>query len=254
MLIVNENIYGHKSRVDWFKKFITKEQKGLEFGCGTGVMITALLLQSGYDIEGIDLDEESINMGKKIFKEHNLDPTRLICNDLNNIENCYDYIIASEVLEHIPNNELNAVLNLLIDKIKPNGLLLISVPNGYGWFELEDFIWKKLKINSVFRFFKLYYFIEKIKKYFIGYHYLDCKYPSSVADSPHLQRFTLNSICDSFESLGIKKLEARGSSLLSGPFLNIFFTGFKPIMQWNIKMAEKLPSISSGFYIAFKKR
>ena len=253
MLEINENIYGHKNRLDWFKKFIKKEQSGLEFGCGTGTMITGILSQEGYCIRGIDLDTDSINLGKEIFTENNISIDKLICDDLKNMpDESYDYIIASEVFEHIPDEVLDDIFELIKKKIKPNGLLLVTVPNGYGWFEFEDFIWKKLKVGYIIQTLKINSIIGRIKKLFIG-EYVDSKYPSSIADSPHVQRFTLNSIINKLENLDFKQFDSRGSTLFSGPFSNMFFTGIKTVMYFNIKLGEVFPSFSSGFYIAFKK-
>ena len=253
MLQINENIYGHKNRLDWFINFITKDQVGLEFGCGTGVMITGVLNQNGYNIKGIDLDIDSITLGQKIFQENNLEVDRLICDDLKNLpNNSYDYIIASEVFEHIPDEILDDVLKLIKNKIKSNGLLLVTVPNGYGWFEFEDLIWKKLKIGFIIQSLKINTIIYRIKKLFIE-EYIDSKYPSSIADSPHVQRFTLNSIVNKMEQLKFEKIDVRGSTLLAGPFSNMFFTGIKTVMDFNIKFGEKFPILSSGFYIAFRK-
>ena len=254
MLEINENIYGHKNRLTWIKKHISKDMEGLEFGCGTGVMITGILLQEGYNIKGIDLDEESIALGKSIFKKNNLDEQALICGDLKKLPNeKFDYIVASEVLEHIPDEYLNDIFIYLNKKLKKDGVLLVTIPNGYGWFEFEDFLWKTMHIHALFRFFKLYFFIEKFKKYLIGYHYLDCKFPSSIADSPHVQRFTINNIIKKTRKYHFVDIDKQGSVLFAGPFSNIFFTGFKSIMNMNILLGKKFPRISSGFYIAFKK-
>ena len=254
MIEIKENIYGHRNRLDWIRNHILKEQKGLEFGCGTGVMITAILLQDSFNVEGIDLDEDSIKLGKNIYQENGLDVSNLICNDIKNLSNeSYDYIIASEVFEHIPNPILEEVIDLVKQKIKPNGLLLVTVPNGYGWFEFEDFIWKKLKVGNVLQFFKINSVISKVKQIFIG-NYIDCKYPSSIADSPHVQRFTLNSIIKIVGDENFSILDFRGSTMFAGPFSNMLFTGFKNLMNFNIYLGAKFPKVSSGFYIAFKKK
>lgn len=253
MLKIKENIYGHKNRLNWIKKNISKEQKGLEFGCGTGVMITGVLLQEGYNTQGIDLDKDSITLGQTIYQDNGFETNRLICDDIKNLPNeSYDYIIASEVFEHIPNPLLDEVIALVKQKIKPNGLLLVTVPNGYGWFELEDFIWKKLKVGSVLQFFKINSVINKVKQIFTG-KYIDCEYPSSIADSPHVQKFTLNSISKKVGDENFSILDFRGSTMFAGPFSNMFFTGFKSLMDLNIYLGAKFPNISSGFYIAFKK-
>lgn len=254
MILINENIYGHKNRLEWIKKHISKEQKGLEFGCGTGVMITGILIQEGYDIEGIDLDSKSIELGKNIYRENKIDPSKLICDDIKNLpDNSYDYIVASEVFEHIPSPLLYDVIALIWQKIKPDGVLLVTVPNGYGWFEFEDFLWKKTGLGKIIEFFKIKSIIHRIKRVFIG-DYIDCQYPSSIADSPHVQRFTLKGMDSLLKNKGFETLSYRGSTLFSGPFSNMFFTGIKTLMGLNVYLGEKFPKVSSGFYIALKKK
>lgn len=253
MIKLNENIYGHKSRLDWIKNKISKDAKGIEFGCGTGVMITAQLHNEGYNIYGLDLDDTSIQLGKSIFSKHQLDPSKIVCMDLKCVQDeSLDYIIASEVLEHIPNEELDQVMSLLFNKLNNNGTLLVTIPNGYGCFEIENFLWSRLKVGNIITSVKINSAFNRFKSLFIG-QYVDCIYPSSIADSPHVQRFTINNFLEISELNRFNCIEVTGSSLLAGPFSNMLFTGIKWIMNLNVKLAKKYPKISSGFYFELKK-
>lgn len=142
MLELQENVYGHKNRVDWFTNFMSKDDTILEFGCGTAVMVSAYLLQKGYNIYGIDLDQASIDFGREQFLTHGLDPNRLIAGNVQDLLNAsFDIILATEVFEHIEKSDIDEIIEMLDQKLKPGGKLIVTVPNGFGWFELESFLW-----------------------------------------------------------------------------------------------------------------
>jgi len=99
--MLNENIYGIRKRLEFIKQYISKKDKILEFGCGTGYMITYQLLQEGYNIKGCDIDKKSIDLVEMILKESGLDKNGLINIDIFSINEKFDVIIASEVFEYI---------------------------------------------------------------------------------------------------------------------------------------------------------
>ncbi|GAB4315526.1 MAG: hypothetical protein Kow0019_15700 [Methanobacteriaceae archaeon] len=110
-----------------------KESKGLDLGCGIG-NITYPLSYLGYKMVGIDISETNIKIAKsKSFK--GLNPQFFVGNaenlDLNNI---FDFCICSEVLEHL--NQPQKVLNTLNHLLKDNGIIIVTIPNGYGPYSL----------------------------------------------------------------------------------------------------------------------
>jgi SAM-dependent methyltransferase len=247
MIELHENIYGHKNRVDWFTNFISKEEEVLEFGCGTGVMVSAYLLQKGYNMYGVDLDCPSVELGQNMYKEHGLDPSRLMCKDIAELaDGRFDVIIATEVFEHIEEADIDAVMTLISSKLKSGGKLIVTVPNGYGWFELESFIWNKLGIgfilNKLFITKAIYGFKERI----LGMKFN--KLISTIAHSPHVRRFTLKSIRDLVEKHGYEVKTQRGSCIFAGSFSALIFGGFRPFEKFNIWLGSKFPALSSGFY------
>jgi 2-polyprenyl-3-methyl-5-hydroxy-6-metoxy-1,4-benzoquinol methylase len=248
-----ENIYGHGKRLAWILSHIRKSDKIIEFGCGTGFMITLPLTALGYDVYGLDIDQKSVELGKVIFHDEGLDPSRVQDADFASFTLEPDIVIASEVLEHVADGDLPILLQALRSKLKPGGKLLVTVPNGYGWFELESFLWFKTGIGICSERFRIDWCIRKVKSWLFGTD-MEERYPSTLSPSPHLQRFTLRSITDLLTRNGFAIMEKKGSVLFSGPFSNILFTGIKPVMKLNSMLGDLCPPVASGFYICAVKR
>jgi 2-polyprenyl-3-methyl-5-hydroxy-6-metoxy-1,4-benzoquinol methylase len=246
-----ENIYGHINRVNWFKNYIKKTDRILEVGCGTGYMITYPLRMEGYNIEGIDLDSASIEYGRRNFQKNT--PDYLFCMNIKDIDfTNYDVIIISEVLEHLTDNEVTDILHEIHSRLRPSGMLLATVPNGYGWFECEKILWDKTGLGYILKKIKLSSLIFKLMSFI--YNYTATRHPSTLSTSPHIQRFTLKRISRIIENAGFSIACNRGSTLCAGPVSDLFLTGNKTIMALNVKVGEKLPKFSSGFYIAARRK
>lgn len=248
MIEIHENIYGHRNRVDWFTRFIKPTDEILEFGCGTGMMVSAYLLQKGYNMYGVDLDAPSIELGRKIYTEHGLDPDRLICTDIAEMDDGrFDVIIATEVFEHIEKADIDAVLGLIRKKLKPGGKLVVTVPNGYGWFEFENLFWTGLGLGWLLQKLYIAKAIYAVKERVFGWKYN--KFTSTIAHSPHVRRFTLASITGLVEKHGFRLLSKRGSVFFAGGFSSLLFGGWPWFTRFNIKLGEWFPSCASGFYL-----
>lgn len=245
--MIKENIYGHVKRLNWIIAHINKKDALIEFGCGTGYMIALPLAKIGYTICGIDLDKESIAFGKELFRQAGIDPNSLMALDVSEFELPLDVIIASEVLEHIPNQDMVDVLSVLRTKLKPGGQLLVTVPNGYGWFEFESFVWFKLRLGYLLERLRIVSIIQKLRSIDV-----DNQYPSTLASSPHVQRFTYSSIQKLMRGNGFEVVSITGSVLFAGPFSNLLFSGFNSIMKLNAVLGHLFPRIASGFFIVCK--
>ncbi len=249
--MIPENIYGVQKRLHFIMKNIDKSHRILEFGCGTGYMITFQLLQEGYNVKGCDLDKGSIELGQKALLEAGFDKNRLMCTDISDISEKFDVIIASEVFEHLDDITLKNATDEIISRLNEGGLLIVTVPNGYGCFEIEDFLWKKCKIGNVLSFFYITKIIGRLKKIILGN--IEPKYPFSLDSSKHLQRFTFNSIQKFLKEKDMTISEITGSVMFAGPFSTVFLNGFRTIMKINCKLGDLFPKIASGYYIISKK-
>jgi 2-polyprenyl-3-methyl-5-hydroxy-6-metoxy-1,4-benzoquinol methylase len=245
-----ENVYGHWERVKWIKGYIAPCARTLEFGCGTGCMITLPLLSQGVDIYGIDRSKESIAYGRDIFCRYGFDATRLLDGDVADIDRQFDVIVASEVLEHVSDKELARVLALLRERLKDDGKLLVTVPNGFGLFELDSLLYFKMGLGRLAERMRIVRALERLKARIQGQEYRDCPYASTLDASPHLQRFTRSSIQALLEKNGFKILEFKGSTLASGPFCHLLFSGYKKIMELNSLLGARLPAVAADFCVA----
>jgi len=113
-------------------KLITRVNQGqgriLDVGCGTGDFLQACE-QSGWSISGIEPNEQAIRLAltKTNFKDYERTVEALI--DSN--PESFDVITMWHVLEHVPN--LADFINKIKSLLKPNGVLIVAVPNFKSW-------------------------------------------------------------------------------------------------------------------------
>jgi SAM-dependent methyltransferase len=248
-----ENIYGHVQRLDWLRRHIAPSDRAVEFGCGSGYMITYPMRSSGYDVIGTDIDATSIEYGRTMLAQAGIDPGALHLEDLRDLEGPFDAVIASEVLEHLEDRVLAASLDLIHEKLRPGGKLLVTVPNGWGWFELEAFVWERLGVGARLECRAARgaspSIVREAKQRLTGDYVADAR-PSTLAQSPHVQRFTFGSIQRLISAHRFQVLEARGSVLVCGPLSNLALTGMGGVMKLNARLGRRLPRLAAGFYVA----
>jgi SAM-dependent methyltransferase len=248
-----ENAYGSIKRLEWIADRLEPGGRAVELGCGTGYMLTYPLRTRGLEVVGVDLDRASVEYGRAVLGDAGLDPEALQACDLRDLPGPIHTVIASEVLEHLDDGELDGMLELLHERIEPGGRLLVTVPNGYGWFELEAALWFRTGIGRLAERFPFNRLLHEYRSRVLG-GYQDAAHPSTVADSPHKQRFTLRRIKRVLEAHGFDIEEATGSVLLAGPFSNQAFTGARRVMAWNARMGDRVPALASGFFVAARRR
>lgn len=247
-----QNIYGHNKRLEWILPRLERGDRIIELGCGTGYMLSFPLAKRGYDVHGVDIDAASIAVGQAIFRSAGLDPERLQARPLETFEGIADVIIASEVLEHISDDSLPDILAAVRRKLRPGGTLIVTVPNGYGWFELEQFAWQRLRLGWAVEKLRIAWMILAVKTRFLGRGF-DARHPSTLDASPHVQRFTMRTIRALLERNGFVIEQVTGSVFLAGPFSHLLFTGIGPIMSANCWLGDRLPRFASAFYVSCRR-
>ncbi len=246
---IPENAYGHRKRLDWLVSQIGRPRLVAEVGCGTGLMIALPLARLGYPVVGLDTDAPSIALGRSLFERAGLDPSRLTTRTLAALPSRPDTIIASEVLEHVPDAELPRLFVALREALTPSGRLLVTVPNGYGWFELESALWWRAGLGRLVERLGVDRAVRQLKRVLAGWEPGD-ETPSTLAHSPHVQRFTYRSIRRRLAEAGFEVTGTTGSVLFAGPFSNLLFTGIGPLMRLNAWLGSLCAPLASGFYVA----
>ena len=99
----------------------------LEFGCGSGNILSTLHAYN--KVVGVEIDDQQL--ARALAKK--LDVRKANATTYSEGE-LYDAVIISEVIAHV--REPEALLSNAFRHLKPEGLLLLTTPNGYGYFEL----------------------------------------------------------------------------------------------------------------------
>jgi len=253
-----ENVYGHKKRLEFLiseiKSFSNDSKKRklriLDVGCGTGEMITLPIAEEGYDVTGMDMDESSIKRAKTINRLKNV---ALRCETLHGLASKsrkkYDVIICSEVLEHLknPREGLLAMKSML----KTDGLILVTIPNGYGPFEWEVFIFLKLGIWKIMKLIDHLLLSSTLAKRSSGKNPIRM---TNNPDSKHIQFFSLEKFSKLLKSCELLMDKKHKSCVFAGPVSNFIFSRSPYLIDWNVNRAVKyLPfSLCSGWYFVIK--
>ena len=120
----NRKVYYNPDRdeFEYAKSFIAKSNSVLEIGSGNGYFANKLATK---DYVGLEYNDEAIENAKKngvtLIKQSVEDFVK-------NQSKTYDIVCSFHVLEHVTNPF--EFIKSSIDLLKPNGLLIISVPNN----------------------------------------------------------------------------------------------------------------------------
>jgi SAM-dependent methyltransferase len=107
--------------------------KILDIGCSGGVLLAELQKNNYHDISGVDISPKAIALAKqrdvgKIYQsEAILTPFP---------DSYFDIVIASDILEHLPDDSL--ALKEWQRILKPNGLMIIGVPAFQFLYSIHD--------------------------------------------------------------------------------------------------------------------
>jgi SAM-dependent methyltransferase len=255
-----ENSYGVAKRLDvitsWLGEIAARLGKTrldiLDYGCGTGDLLTAPLAALGHSMLGVDLHPESIadaqrRFGHPLLQFRAADLDRLIGEALS-----YDVVICSEVLEHVDDPE--GFLVKLRALTRMDGAVIITTPNGYGSYEIlcTSARWmKRLGVHQTLRWGVLKYRQASARLRGGPAPARPLDHVATEADrgflnvdSGHVQFFTVPRLERFFQSAGLSVVTRRARTVLCGPYVDAVFA-LSPwrstLCRWNNSAADVLP-------------
>ncbi|MFD1293946.1 class I SAM-dependent methyltransferase [Lutibacter holmesii] len=106
--------------------------KILDAGCGKGRNLK-WFYNTGFQIYGIDLTEECIDLCKENFSAQKDHFKVASLNSISFDENYFEYIICNAVLHFaIDFDDFNKMFSNLLSVLKPNGMLFIRMASNFG--------------------------------------------------------------------------------------------------------------------------
>jgi SAM-dependent methyltransferase len=229
-----EDSYGLAKRVEFLSAELErrKPQRVLDYGCGTGDNLTTVLAARFPQIQfvGVDSDAASIAYARRSCGLRNLE-FRLYPGEFA-FEEDFDVIVASEVLEHV--DEPDKFLTTLRGSLTPGGALLITVPNGYGPYELGSLAATFLQLTG------LYALLLKLKQLLSGAPKQNLAQVDTLAVSPHVNFFSFGELHRLFVSRGLEMVSYRSRTFLCGFGFDQLLRG-TVALRWNARIADRLP-------------
>ncbi len=268
--IGTENVYAHGKRlrfiIDAIDAYRTERNKApseltiLDIGCGTGIMITLPLGSLGYRVTGVDIDEESVKAAQRVNPYPHVRFRHGGLSECGAIEPRYDVVVASEVLEHLP--DPLAFLRTLRAHLAQDGMLILTTPNGYGWFEWEAFLWERVGVGTLILGWERIRtaWLKRLKapiKRLIGWrppvgpsapwsHLTSTK----NAASPHLQHFHWGRLQHLIALTGLAITGTGKGSVFCGEITAYCFRGNRLFTFLNARLADLLPRIfAANWYL-----
>lgn len=234
-MLDKEDAYGNRKRLTFAIAAIERLRPAavLEIGCGTGAFLLHPLAQNFPDIRfiGIDSDEASIAYGNEHYAADNL----AFITELPSSEAGFDFVIASEVLEHV--DAPVDFLRFARSQLSARGQVLLTIPNGYGPFEMASFSqWLLEKV-------RLFEPLRALKRMLLGHQPLighaDAP-PMSLANSPHINFFNWREIGRVVRVAGLRPEATQNRTFLCGFGLDILVMRLH-LADWNARIADRLP-------------
>lgn len=241
----HENLWGYLKRLHFVQHVIEESfpdcavdsLRVLDVGCGNGSELALPLARLGFQVTGIDIHAPSIEHARQLGSD--VANLSYVCGRVEELKSPpYDVVILSEVLEHL--TEPRILLSAALGHLKQNGLIVVTVPNGYGEFEIDSWL---------FRMFRLQRVVDAIAR--------NSNQVTAATDnheSGHVQFFTRRQLRRLFTDCSLSVAREGVASFLAGPFIGHTLARSNRFIEWNARVTDRLPRVlASGWYFALRR-
>lgn len=116
-----------------FKKKVRRDAKILDLGCGYGSFLYFLKSLEYKNVTGVDISTEELDICRNLFADYSFQQ-RDIHEYISVVNQKFDVIYLSHVLEHIQKADLFTFLEGIRDLLAEDGMFIVVVPNGAAYF------------------------------------------------------------------------------------------------------------------------
>jgi glycosyltransferase involved in cell wall biosynthesis/SAM-dependent methyltransferase len=242
-----EDLWGYGKRLRFVRATIAEsfstrspaEIQVLDVGCGNGSQLALPLVQSDLRVTGIDIDERSIARARSLAA--GATNAHFLCGRVEGLseEKLFDVVILSEVLEHT--TEPQKLLAASVAHLELNGVLIITVPNGYGEFEIDSWVFRGLRLD------RLVDALVRNNNELVG--------ATDNLESGHVQFFTRKRLRRLFAECELVVTREGSGSFFGGPFAGYLLARSARFIEWNARITERLPfAWASSWYFALRRK
>ncbi|HYY58806.1 MAG TPA: methyltransferase domain-containing protein [Pyrinomonadaceae bacterium] len=242
-----ENLWGYAKRLRFVRRVIAdafperdaQSLRVLDVGCGNATQLALPLVGAGFRLTGVDTDESSIERARSLAAGS--DNARFVCGRVEQLPagQSFDVVILSEVLEHL--KEPAALLEASVGRMAEGGILIVTVPNGYGEFEMDSWMFRALRLQRV---------VERLVR-----NGREVVGATDNQECGHVQFFTRRRLARLFMQCGLHLFREEASVLFAGPLAGHTLARSPRFIEWNARITDRLPlALSSGWYFALRRK
>jgi len=241
-------IPGGRKKLDYLFALVRRMQAAhpqlrvLDVGCGNGAL-TFPMAALGCRVLGVDVNAPSIERDRAANRYPNA-RFATVPGASFDLGESFDLIVCSEVLEHL--DEPGPLVVTIARHLAPDGLVLITVPNGYGPREVlgraEIFLRRRAGLGRV---------IDPLRRA-VGMldHETKCAVHTSNPDQDHVQKFTLGQVDRLLQAAGLVRVETVNTIFIFG----VIFSRSATVDRLDGRFADLLPKrAASGWYFLCRK-
>ena len=230
----------------------------LDIGCGSGYAVTRFLGGPSDEVLGIDLYAPNVAYAQAHYAYPGV---RFECRSAESLiadGAAYEVIVLADVLEHLADPA--GVLGTCASLLAPGGRLLLTVPNGFGPFEIES-AFARIPVLGPLSLTATAYLVAVLNKW----GPLRGRWSEALAEQPadlpynaesgHVQFFSRSRLQRLLTVAGFVPTRTTNLCFLAGPFTN-FLLGFSlRFCQWNAKVAARMPAaLTSAWFFECQRR
>ncbi|HWT02299.1 MAG TPA: methyltransferase domain-containing protein [Pyrinomonadaceae bacterium] len=240
-----ENLWGYRKRLRFVERALAEAYprraagslRVLDVGCGNGSELALPLARRGFQVTGLDVDAPSVEHANRLATD--LPNARFACLDVTELKSePFDVVILSEVLEHV--TDPRSLLASSVRHLAADGVGIVTVPNGYGEFELDSRLFRLLRLQRV---------VDRLAK--------NGREVAAATDnhaSGHVQFFTRRRLRQLFAECSLAVFREGAASFMAGPLVGHTLARSRRFIEWNSRVTDKLPpALASGWYFALRR-
>ena len=220
----------------------------LELGCGNGRIVTLPVAEQGFGTTGVDVHEPSIESARADAGE--LENVEFVHGDFSAAprNGSYHAVILSDVLEHV--DDPGAMLDVAAAALRPDGIVLVSIPNGYGPYEVEQYLVRKKILWLPLALVRSLVAVGVRAKHALrGAPPAPPEPPAYNVDSPHVQHFSLRRFRELLRSRGFRISEQRNGAFVGGDLTYFAFYFVPGLVRASLVAVDALPAAFAGSWL-----
>lgn len=120
----DRHVFKNRRELERFASLLPKNAKVLDVGCGSGIPVTRFLVESGFDVVGVDFSQSMLSLARR-----NVPEVKLVKKDMNVLgfrEKTFDGLTAAYSIIHVPREKHFSLLQSFHRILNPRGIMLAS--------------------------------------------------------------------------------------------------------------------------------